>query len=114
MSDILDLEQGIKDAEHLIERRNMALKLADNREFRVLFSEGYFKDEAARLVQLSADPSLDLQQRADALNMAQATGHMKRYLSMTVQMGAVADRELPDMRAALEELRAAEDHEDAE
>jgi hypothetical protein len=111
MSDIQDLEQGIKDAEHLIERRKMAIKLYDSREFRVLFVEGYFTEEAARLVQLSADPAMDPGQRGDALSMAQATGHTKRYLSMMVQMGAVAERELPEMRAALEELRAAEEAE---
>lgn len=111
MSDIQDLEQDIKDAEFLVERRQMAIKLYDNREFRVLFTEGYFTSEAARLVQLSADPALDPAQRGDALAMAQATGHMKRYLSMTVQMGAVAERELSEMRSTLEELRAVEDGE---
>lgn len=109
--DILALEQGIKDSEHLLDRRQMAIKLYDNREFRKLFVEGYFTEEAARLVQLSADPALDTQQRADALNMAQATGHMKRYLSMMVQMGAHAERELPQLREALEQLRASSDEE---
>jgi hypothetical protein len=108
MSDIQDLEQGIKDAEELLGHRKMALKLSENREFRKLFTEEYFVNEAARLVQLSADPSLKPEQRADALAMAQATGHAKRYLSMCVQMGAVAERELPAMHEALAELRAVE------
>lgn len=114
MDDILELEQGIKNAEFLIERRQMAMKLADNREFRILFGEGFFQEEAARLVQLSADPALDKDQRADALAMAQATGHTKRYLSMTIQMGALAEREIADMRATLEELRMAEDADDSD
>lgn len=110
MSDIRDLEQGIKDAEGLLEARNMALKLSENREFRALFHDGYFMTEAARLVQLSSDPSLTLEQRADALAMAQATGHTRRYMSMVIQMGAHAERELPEMRETLEELRAYEAH----
>lgn len=109
MSDIQDLEHHIKENEELVERKAMALRLYDNRDFKKLFVEGYFTTEAARLVQLSADPSLDTHQRADALNMAQATGHMKRYLSMMVQMGNHAERELPHARAELDELRAAED-----
>lgn len=108
MSDIQDLEQEIKEAEELIARRKSALKLSENREFRKLFHEEYFHTEAARLVQLSADPALTLEQRADALAMAQATGHTKRYLSMAVQMGAVAERQLPDMVATLDELRSVE------
>lgn len=111
MSDIHDLEQGIQDAEELVARRDQAIKLSKNTEFRALFMDQYFVTEAARLVQLSADPALTVEQRADALDMAQATGHAKRYLSMAIQMGAVAERELPDMRAALEELRANPDAE---
>lgn len=106
MSDIQDLEREIVAAKELIGRRNMAHKLSENHEFRVLFHEGFFVEEAARLVQLSADPSLSIEQRADALSMAQATGHTKRYLSMMFQMGAVAERELPQMEASVEELRA--------
>ena len=105
MSDIQDLEQGIKDAEELIARRQMALKLSDNREFRKLILEDYCVTEAARLVQLSADPALDHRQRDDALAMAQATGHLKRYLSMMVQMGYTAERELPQLHAQLDETR---------
>jgi hypothetical protein len=106
MSDIQELVRDIENAENLLERRNMAIKLSENREFRKLFMEDYFTTEAARMVQLSGDPSMDAQQRADALAMAQATGHTKRYLSMMIQMGAVAERELPDMHAALAELRS--------
>lgn len=106
MSDIQDLEQDIKNAEELVARRQMALKLSENREFRKLFMDEYFVSEAARLVQLSADPSLTLEQRADALAMAQATGHAKRYLSMAIQMGYAAERDLPAAHEALAELRA--------
>lgn len=108
MSDIQQLERDIKEAEELVERRNMAIKLSSNREFKKLFLEDYFVTEAARLVQLSADPALNTEQRADALAMAQATGHAKRFLSMMVQMGAHAERELPEARAALDELRGLE------
>lgn len=108
MSDIQGLEQDIQNAEELAARRQMAIKLSGNREFRKVFLDDYFVTEAARLVQLSADPSLTQEQRQDALAMAQATGHTKRYLSMMIQMGYVAERELPAMRAALEEARAEE------
>lgn len=108
MSEILELEQDIKNAEELVARREMAIKLSSNREFRKIFMDDYFVTEAARLVQLSADPALTLEQRADALAMAQATGHAKRYLSMMIQMGAHAARELPQAREALDELRGAD------
>jgi len=108
MSDIQELESNIRTAKELSERRQMAIALSSNREFKKLFFEEYFVTEAARLVQLSADPALSLEQRADALAMAQATGHAKRFLSMIVQMGAHAERELPELEAALDELRSIE------
>jgi hypothetical protein len=114
MSDIQDLEQGIKDAETLIERRQMALRLSENRDFRKLILEDFIVTEAARLVQLSGDPALNQQQRLDSLSMAQATGHLKRYLSMMVQMGYTAEKELPQMQAALDEARSVEMNDDDE
>jgi hypothetical protein len=114
MSDTQDLEQGIKDAETLIARRQMALKLSDNHDFRKLILEDYCVTEAARLVQLSADPVLKPNEREDALNMAQATGHLKRYLSMMVQMGYTAERELPQLQRALDETRSMELNDDDE
>lgn len=109
LADIQNLEAEIDQAKELIVRREAAIKLSKNPEFRMLFLKEYFESEAARLVQLSADPALDAQQRADALNMAQATGHTKRYLSMAYQMGAVAEREIHDKEAELEHLRTLSD-----
>jgi len=108
LADIQALEQGIKDAEILIGRRQMALRLSENREFRKLILEDYCVTEAARLVQLSADTIMPHNERADALAMAQATGHLKRYLSMMVQMGAHSERELPQLQAQLDEMRSVE------
>lgn len=106
LADIQALENEVEQAKELIARRNAAIKLSKNPEFRQLFLKEYFESEAARLVQLSGDPALDPMQRADALAMAQATGHAKRYLSMCYQMGGVAEREIHDKEQELERLRA--------
>lgn len=113
-TDIKALESNIADAEYVIAQREKALKLSANSEFRDLFINGFFRDEAARLVQISTDPNLSLQDREDALAMAQSTGHAKRYLSVIVQQGYVAERDLPAMRATLEEVRALPDEDDGE
>jgi hypothetical protein len=99
------LEEQVRNAKDLVERRDMAIKLASNREFRKLVLDDFCTTEAARLVQMSCDPAMDPQQRADALAMAQATGHFKRYMSMMVQMGAVAEREIQDLEEELVSAR---------
>lgn len=106
---VKDLEQQQTEAKELIERRNAALRLAQNPDFRRLVMDEYCGTEAARLVQMSSDPAMDVNQRADALAMAQATGHFKRYMSMCIQMGAVAERDAVQLEEALVEARAEED-----
>jgi len=100
------LERQLIDDRSLINRRQMALRLATNYDFRTLILEGFCLSEAARYVQASSDPALSAESRQDALNLAQASGHLKRFLSVVVQAGAVAERNMPDLEAHLAEERS--------
>lgn len=102
---IVQLEAHIKDAEEAIKIRDKAVKLSENREFKELILDEYLVKEAARLVQISCDPGLNAEMRADALAMAQSTGHFKRYMSILVQRGNQFERDLEDCRQQLDELR---------
>lgn len=104
MSDHDQLTQQLKNAKELVERRDLALKLGQNRDFKKLILEDFCVKEAARLVGQSADPVLQPQERADALSMAQSAGHLKRYLQMMVMMGNSAEREIPQIEAMLVEI----------
>lgn len=102
---IVDLEKQLKTAKELATRREQALKLQDNREFRKLILEDFCVNECARYAQASADPALTAEQRADALALAQAAGHLRRFLSVAVQMGYTAKNEILQIEVAIEELR---------
>ena len=106
MSQVTQLEHQLVAAKELVRRRNMALRLANIPEFKELILDDFMVKEAARYVHSSADPALKPDERADALNMAQASGHLKRFLSVTVQMGAHAERELTSLEEAIDEARA--------
>ena len=108
MSDIQALERDIENAKAVVAQRDMALKLSENREFRKLIIEGFLRDEAARYVHISTDPSLSAQDRADALASAQAAGHLKRWLNAIIRMGDAAASGLVEAEQALDEMRAAE------
>lgn len=110
-NDILNLETQIERAEAVVAQRDMVDKLANNREFKKLIVEAFMKDECARLTHMSTDPNLSLQDRADALASAQAAGYLKRWLNALVTMGNMAERDIPEARATLEELRANPDAE---
>lgn len=109
MSELAQLEEQQKTANELIELKKAAIRLSVNPDFKTLFQKGYFLEEAARMVQLASDPALTKEQREDANDMAKATGHAKRYLSMIVQMAYVAERDMEELETAIAEARDAED-----
>ena len=106
MSEIQELEAQKEDLKKQVELRDQILKLSANHEFRKVIHEEFFQKEAGRLVRIGGDPSLDKQQRQDAIDMALATGHLQRILSANVQMGNRAEQTIFEIDAALEELRA--------
>jgi hypothetical protein len=114
MSELQQLEQQRADIQEALELRDAALRLSENKDFRRLFIEMYFKSEAARLVQMSGDPVLNKDQREDALNMAQATGHAKRFLSMLVVRGNTLSRDVEDLEQQIIEARQEEENAQAE
>ena len=100
------LEKHIQEQKHLAEMADIAVRLNDNPDFRKLILDGFCLNEAARYAQESGDPMLTKDQRQDALNMAQASGHLKRFLSVTILMGNAADTSIVDAQRQIEALRA--------
>ena len=108
MSEVNQLQKQLDDSKKLIERRRQAIRLSENKDFKKLILEGFCVSDAASYVSASADPQLTLEQRADALNIAQAGGHLKRFLSVITQMGAVAERDIANIEDAIVSARAEE------
>lgn len=106
MSDLNRLEQQLEDNRGLMARRDMALKLSKNHEFRKLILEGFCKEDCARYAQLSADPTIKAEERADALAIAQAAGHLRRFLSVTIRIGDNAENDNASLEEVIAEARA--------
>lgn len=105
MPTVAQLEQQKSNAKEFMETRDLALRLSQNADFRKLILNDYMIHEAARLVALSADPVLDDRQKTDAMAMAQAPGHLKRYLTVLQQMGDKAEQDMEELELMLEEAR---------
>lgn len=105
MSEIAEIQQQLDNAKEVVEQKNKIERLMRNHDFKDLIVDGFMRDESARLVGLSADPSLDAKDQRDCLSMAQAGGHLKRYVNVMIQQGYTAEREIPNIEAALEEMR---------
>lgn len=105
-TDIADLEQHLAENKEAVERRDALLRLTENRDYKRIFREEFMLQDCARFVQLSVNPALKAEDRADALAKSQAAGHLKQYLSVIVLQGNTAENSIVDIEAALDELRA--------
>lgn len=105
MSRIEALEDQLKDSKALVVRRDTILRLSKNADFRKVILDDFFVEECARYARESGDPALTDVQRADALAIAQAAGHLKRYLNIQIQLGNQAEGQLTAIEGAIEEER---------
>lgn len=103
-------EIGFKQA---IELRDSAEKLTRNADFKKLILKHFMVEECSLYAQRSADPMLTPLQRDDAMAIAQAAGHLKRFLSVIVQMGNHAESQMPALEAELFDARNEVDNEEA-
>lgn len=108
MSTVYNLEQQKRDFQTAIENRKIATRLVNNRDFKKLILEEFCVQECARYAQTSADPNLDAASRADALALAQAAGHLRRYLNVVDRMGYHAETSMAELELELTEARAEE------
>lgn len=105
MPTIAQLEEQQKNLKQPVLLRDLAVRLSKNRDFQKLILEEFCVNEAARYVQNSSNPALDAAGRADSLAIAQASGHLRRWLSVVCQMGDRAEVEIEQIGEAIEELR---------
>ena len=110
MSEVYALEAQLAEAKENMARRDLALQLYNNPAFKKLILEEFCVKDCARYAQQSADPALTDRQRADALALAQAAGHLRRFLSVTVVMGNNGEHA---QEALEQEIIAARQEEDA-
>jgi hypothetical protein len=102
------LEHQREQAKKAIELKDKALRLAENRDFREIILENFCVTDCARFAQESGDPILTDQQRADALAMAQASGHLRRYLRVILQVAEQFENNMAELEEQIEAVRSGE------
>lgn len=102
------LEAQREDFKKAIKLRDAAIKLSENKLFKDVILDEFCVKEAARYAHTSADPSLSDKDQANALALAQAGGHLRRWLSVIVRMGNQAEDQMADLDEAIEEARVEE------
>ena len=88
-----DVEISIDDARQTISRMESLKVLMGTATWKELIEEGYFRDEASRLVLLKADPSMTGDKEQAEIDKAiSAIGPFRQYLRVIMQLGMMAER----------------------
>ena len=105
MTEVEALQKQLDSAHELIAQRDKVLELTKNPLYRELIVEGFCKTDCAFYTHASGDPTLSEASRQDALNIAQASGHFRRYMSVKIQQGNQAEDSIQRLEAEIEEAR---------
>ena len=106
MNDLDAVEISIEDAKEAIGTMESLIKLQDNSDFKKIILDGYFKEEASRLVLFRALPQVTEEMRVDIDAQIAAVGNFRQYLSTIFSQGNMARNGLASHEATREEILA--------
>lgn len=104
-SELEALEHQLAEQVELVKVKDMIDRLNRNEDFRKLILTDFMVREAATNVQISADPARTEKEQQAALGMAQAAGHLKRYLYAKGMMAMAAQETIESIRENIQILR---------
>jgi len=102
------VEMSIEYAQKSINKMKALQRLTDNKDFITIIQEGYFKEEASRVILTKADPGMQNETEQQQLNNAiTAIGYLRQYFITTNQLGRMSTKAIEDDKLTREELLAA-------
>lgn len=104
-TDIENVELSIAEARKHIEQMEALDRLRTNADFKLIFEQGYLKDEATRLVLARAEPIMQTQEHQDQLNkLIDGVGYFRQYLNKIYQFGRQSQQAIKADQETLTEL----------
>lgn len=103
-SEIEQLEDAKEFQQRKIDRRNAVLRLAENKDFKDIVLEGYFRDEAARLASILGDERYQ-DDDEKVIQDIRGIGAMIRYLKTIEINGQVAQKDYNSADERIDYLR---------
>lgn len=107
MSDtaLQEIELSIKEAQKFVELGNALVRLQSNQDFKKIILEGYFKEEAIRLVHLKSDSNMQSAERQQGiLRDMDAIGALEQHLRMVLHRADMARKAIVDAEELRDEL----------
>ena len=105
MSDELEqLELNLANLKGVMKKRDNLLRLSKSSDFKEIFIDGFIKGEAIRLTALIGEEGVDQDGVQDDLRCISA---FQRYMRRIEREGDMAEKDIPDYEAAIDEVRTA-------
>tara|TARA_R110000764_G_scaffold88964_1_gene170239 strand:+ start:391 stop:729 length:339 start_codon:yes stop_codon:yes gene_type:complete len=107
MNDLEEVDIQIEMAQKMRALRDSCVKLMANKDFKDVVEEGYFKEEAARLV-MAKSAGLNEEQNKNIDGMIIGVGSLANYFNMVMRRGAEMDVAAGEHEETREEILAEE------
>jgi hypothetical protein len=107
MTEIEQVDIQIESAHKMRKLRDSCVKLMDSQYFKDVIDQGYFKEEAARLV-MAKSSNLTAEQMNLIDNMQYGVGALANYLEAVMRRGTEMDTALKEHEETREEILAEE------
>lgn len=101
---IEQVEIGIEEAKHAIEMLKTLNRLQAHPDFQKIITEGYFKEEASRVVLLRGDLNADEEIEKHCDKQINGIGVLRGYFQKIRHYGSMAEKALADHQETREEL----------
>ena len=103
------IERNIKLAKEVAALGNSLERLRTNRDFKTVILDGYFEQEAIRLVHLKADPNMhSAESQLAIVSQMNSIGGLVQYFNTTMHRASLASKNILADQEAIEEIAAEE------
>lgn len=103
------LDDRIKECKKTVALGQSLERLLNNRDFKAVILEGYFREEAIRLVSAKGDPNLQSPEiQASIIRQIDAIGSVQDFLRLISSQADQAIKMIEDAEALREEILAEE------
>lgn len=102
--EIQQLEISMDEARHAIDMLKTLERLADNKDFQKVITEGFFKEEASRVVLLRGDLNATEEIERHCDKQINGIGILRGYFQKIRYLGNMAEKSLAEHQETREEL----------
>jgi len=106
--EIQEIELQISSVKEMIDTADALERLRSNPDFKMVIEEGYFNQNAIRLVSLKAAPAMASEEnQISIVRGIDAIGEFQQYLNSIITMGEQSKQMVEDAREQLTEIEKA-------